>query len=137
LSAQEDSSVALLAAAANKHGKMLVILAETKAGADAADRSVLYSTRVFEAQPGQTALQQAPSQKALSPTLSPATSIPAQSSAPTSMVNTVPTRVNGEAGLNQAGSGISPLMIALVPVGLLLLGVLGFMIRQAARAEEQ
>ena len=129
--------MALLAAAANKQGKMVVVLAKNEAGADTADRSVLYSTRVFEAQPDQTALQQVPPQKALSPTLSPATSTPGQSSSPTSMANSVPTSVPGQAGLSEAGSGISPLTIALLPVGLLLLGVLGYMIRQAARAEDR
>lgn len=137
LSTQQESSVALLAAAANKQGKMLVVLAENKAGSDTADRSVLYSTRVFEAQPDQTALQQVPPQKALSPTLSPATPTPGQSSTPTDMVNSVPTSVPGQAGLTEAGSGISPLTIALLPVGLLLLGVLGYMIRQATRAEDR
>jgi hypothetical protein len=137
LSTQEESSVALLAAAANRQGKMLVLLAETKAGGEAADRTVLYSTRAFEAQPDQAALQEAPPQKALSPTLSPATSASGQSSAPTSVPNSVPTSASGQAGLDQSGLGISPLTIALLPVGLLLLGVLGFMIRQAARTEDQ
>jgi hypothetical protein len=138
LSAQQANSVALLAAAANKQGKMMVILAETMSEGDPADRTVLYSTRALASQPKQTVAQEVVTSTPAAPTPSPSasTSTPDNFSAPTSTVQGDLTKSQSQADLNKTDTGISPYTIALFPVGLLLLAVLGVVMRQVTRAGE-
>jgi hypothetical protein len=51
-------------------------------------------------------------------------------------VDSAPTSPQGQTDGNQANSRISPIVMALIPVALLLLGVLGLVIRRATRSED-
>jgi hypothetical protein len=48
LASQQEGPVELLAAAVNKQGKMVVVLAVPTGASDAAERTLLYSTRTLE-----------------------------------------------------------------------------------------
>ncbi len=137
LSSQQESPVELLAAAVNKQGKMMVVLAEPAGGGDVAQRTLLYSTRTLELPPKQTAIQEIPTQPLLRPTLAPATPTPERSSTPASTVDSEPANSQGQTDRNETNDPISPFIIAILPVALLLLGVLGFVIRRAAQVKDR
>ena len=135
--AQQESNAELLAAAVNKQGKMVVVLAEPTGAGDAAEKTLRYSTRMLELPPQQTTIQKTPTQTVLAPTLSPATPTAARSPIPASTVESEPSNSQGQTDRNETNNRISPLTMALVPVALLLLGVLGIMIRQVARIKDR
>jgi hypothetical protein len=137
LASQEEGRVDLLASAVNKQGKMVVVLAVTTGTGDAAERILLYSTRTLEQPPRQIAITEVPTRTLLPPTLTPATPTPEGSKTPASMVDGEPTNSQGQTDRNKTNDRISPLTIALLPVALLLLGVLGYMIRRAVQAKDQ
>ena len=60
LSSQQEGPVELLAAAVNKQGKMVVVLAVPTGAGDVAERTLLYSSRTLELPPKQTAIQESP-----------------------------------------------------------------------------
>jgi hypothetical protein len=129
--------VELLAAAVNKQGKMMVVLAVPTGTGDAAERTLLYSTRTLELPPKQTAIQDVPTQTLLPPTLTPATPAPERSSTPASTVDSEPADSQGQTDRNETNDRISPFTMALLPVALLLLIVLGIVIRRAAQAKDR
>jgi hypothetical protein len=127
-SSQQASPVEMLAATVNKQGKMMVVFADTAGEGDVAGRGLRYSTRTLVLPEEQTTTQEAPTPTLLRPTLTPATPALAGSSTPAnSLVQTDRTETNDQT---------SPLVIALVPVALLLLGVLGIVMRQVARSRD-
>ena len=135
LASQQESPVELLAAAVNKQGKMIVVLAEPTGAGDAAERTLLYSSRTLELPPKQTAIQEVPTQTLLPPTLTPATPTPERLLTPASTVDSEPANSQGQTDRNETNDPISPFTMALLPVALLLLSVLGIVVRRAARAK--
>ena len=138
LALQQESSVELLAAAAvNKQGKMVVVLAVPTGAGDTSLRTLLYSTRTLELAPKQTAIQEVPTQTLLPPTLAPATYTSEPLSTPTSTLNSGPANPQGQTPRNEANDPISPFTMALLPVALLLLSVMGIVIWQATRVKDR
>ena len=137
LASQQEGSVELLAAAFNKQGKIVVVLAVPTDADDAAERILLYSARTLKLPPNQTAIQKVPTQTPLSPTLSPATPTPERSSTPASTIESEPANPQGQTDSNETNDRISPFTMALLPVALLLLIVLGFVIRRDTRVEDR
>ena len=137
LASQQEGPVELLAAAVNKQGKMVVVLAVPTGAGDAAERILLYSTRTLELPPRQTAIKEVPTQTLLSPTLTPVTPTPERSSTPASTVDSEPANSQGQTDRNETNDRISPVIMALLPVALLLLAILGIVIRRAARANDR
>jgi len=137
LASQQEVPVELLAAAVNKQGKMVVVLAVPTGEGDAAERTLLYSTRTLELPPEQTAIQEVPTQTLLPPTLTPATPTPERSSTPASTVDSEPANSQGQTDRDETNDLISPFTMALLPVALLLLSVLGIVIRRAARVKDR
>ena len=137
LASQQESPVELLAAAVNKQGKMVVVLAVPTGTGDAAERILLYSTRTLKLPPRQTAIQEVPTQTLFPPTLTSATPTPERLKTPASTVDSEPTNSQGRRDRSETNDLISPLTIALIPVALLLLSVLGIVIRRAARAKDR
>ena len=139
LPSQQEGPVDLLAAAVNKQGKMVVVLAVPTGAGNAAERILLYSTRTLKLPPKQTAIQEVPTQPLLPPTLTsiPATPAPERSSTPASTVDSEPANSQGQTNRNEINDRISPFTTALLPVALLLLSVLGIVIRRATRNEDQ
>jgi hypothetical protein len=135
LSSQPPSPVDLLAAAVNKEGKMMVVLAEQTGDANPAERTLLFSTRTLELPQKQTAIPEIPTQTPSSPTIAPATPSPEPSLAATASVDNQPDE--GQTEPVKTNDPITPFKVALIPVALLLLGVLGLVIRQAARAKDR
>jgi hypothetical protein len=127
-SSQQESPVEMLAAIVNKQGKMMVVFADTAGQGDPAERTLLYSTRTLELPQDQTTTQEPPAQALLTPTSVPATPALAFSSTPANPV--------GQQERTETNNQMSPLLIALVPVALLLLAVLGVVLRQLARSRD-
>jgi hypothetical protein len=137
LAPQQESPVELLAAAINKQGKMIVVLAKRTGEGDVAENTLLYSTRTLKLPPKQTAIEEVPTQTLLPPTLASATLTPEHSSTPVSTVNTEPTNSQGAADREETNDPISPFTMAILPVALLLLSVLGLMLRRATRDKDR
>jgi hypothetical protein len=129
LTRQQETSVELLAAAVNKQGKLVVVLAAPTGPGNEAARALLYSTRTLELPPRQTAIPVVPTQTLLRSTLAPSTPTPEVSSTPASAVETEPANPQTETDRNESNGPISPLAMAILPVALLLLSVLGIAIR--------
>jgi hypothetical protein len=136
LSSPQASPVDLLAAAVNKQGKMMVVLAEQTSEANVAERTLLFATRTLELPQKQTAITEIPTQTLSSPTMTPATPSPEPLLTATASVENQSVD-QGQKEPVETNDPISPFKAALIPVALLLLGVLGLVIRQAARAKDR
>jgi len=136
LSTQQETQVELLAATVNKQGKMMVVLAEPAGQSNVAERKLLYSTRTLELSIKQTSVQEVPTQTLLPTTLSSTTATPKPSSTPVNTVESEPTNSLNQTDLNETNDRMSPLTMALLPVALLLLIVLGIVIRRANQGKE-
>jgi hypothetical protein len=134
---QQENLVELLAASANKQGHMVVVLAVPIGAVDAAEQRLLYSIHMLELPRAQTAVPEVSSKTPLPPTSTPGTPTPEPSPTPTSMVDGEPTSSQGQTDRNETTNQTSPLTIALLPVALLLLSVLGIVIRRAAQAQDR
>lgn len=135
LSTQQESASALLASVVNKQGKMLVVVARPAAEGNAPESNVLYSTRTIDLPRLQTEIQDDPTQTAVPPTSVAQT--PAQPTTVEPTLQVEPTTPLTQTTTNAAGNRVSPFTIALVPVALLLLGVLGIVIRQVMRPKDR
>ena len=132
LTSPQQGPVEKLAAVVNKQGKMVVVLAVPTAEGKTAEVNLLYSTRTLKLPPEQAATKQVPTQTLLAPTFTP--------TAPTPELLLTPTAPAENQSVNQdqtnrveTTNSISPFTIALLPVALLLLGVLGIVIRRITR----
>src|SRR6185503_20505653 len=119
----------------NKQGKMVVVLAVPTGTSDAAQNLLLYSTRTLDLPPKQTTTREVSTQTPLPttpeiPTLEP-------SSTPANAVEGEPTHSQGETDQNETSGRVSPFTMALLPVALLLLSVLGIVIRRAIRDKDR
>jgi hypothetical protein len=132
LASQQHTPVEKLAAAVSKQGKMVVVLAIPTGEGETREVNLLYSTRTLKLPPEQAATKQVPTQTLLAPTLTPIT--------PTPKPVLTPTATPGNQSINQGQmdrvettNSISPFAMALLPVALLLLGVLGIVIRRITK----
>ena len=132
LASQRDALVERLAVAVNKQGKMVVAFAIPTTAGNAAEMNLLYSSRSLKLPPRQTATEAVPTQTLLSPTLTPSTPSPEPLMTPTATVDNQAVD-QGEIDRVETTNSLSPLTMALLPVALLLLGVLGFVIRRVTR----
>jgi hypothetical protein len=137
LSSQQEGPVELLAAAVNTQGKMMVVLTGPTGEGDVAERTLLYSTRTLELPPEQTAIQAVPTETLSSPTITAATSTPEHLSTPASTVESESANSQGQIDRAETNDPISPFIMALLPVALLLLTVLGIVIRRATRVKDR
>jgi hypothetical protein len=137
LASQQENTVELLAAAVNKQGKMVVVLAVPAGDGDSVEKNVLYSTRSVELPPKQTSIKNVLTQTLMTPTSIPVTPTPVRSPTPVSTVDSEQTNSQVQIDPSETNSRISPFTMAILPVALLLLSVLGFVIRQAVRAKDR
>ena len=133
----QDSLVDLLAAAINKQGNIVVVLSVPEDAMNTADGQLLYSSRTIKIPSTQTEIRQVPTPTLLPPTLFPATPTAEALSTLVGTDDSGPTSSQDQTDENENNNRISPYTIALLPVALLLLSVLGIMIRRAARAEDR
>ena len=136
VSAQLENSAELLAAAVNKQGKMMVFYTEPTSVGNGQERVLLYSTRSIDLPRIQPQTQNAATKTQVAPTTSPNTPAPENTEIAVGTPQSEPTSTPVLTD-NDAGGRISPFTIALVPVALLLLGVLGVMIRQVVRTKDR
>jgi hypothetical protein len=135
-SSQQENTVKLLAATVNKQGRMMVVFAQPVNEGDTGEMNVLYSTRLVELSQKQPTTKVAPTPTLLPFTMTPVASTPESSAIPTSVGGN--SRVTPESGTdqNQSNDAVSPLVMALIPVTLLLIAVLGIGMRQTARLKD-
>jgi hypothetical protein len=133
LGPQQAGSADLLSAVVNRQGEMVVVLAVPADADDSLASSLLFTTHTVKLPSKPSGIQDAPTQTLLPPTLTPATSTPERSLVPASTVESEPARSQGQTDQNETNARISPFTMALLPVALLLLGVMGFVIRRARR----
>jgi hypothetical protein len=124
-SAQQQSSIQSLATAVNKQGKMMVVFTQPVGQSDPAEMNLLYSTRV---------LQLPPEESLAPPTANPTAPPPENLAAQPSTAVSTPASSQTQTVLAETSNRTSPVAIAVVPVALLLLGVLGFVLRKAIRS---
>jgi hypothetical protein len=137
LTQQVDGPVELLSAAVNKQGKMVTVMAVRTGTDNEAERRLLYSTRTLELPTEPTEIQEIPTPTVSLPTLAPATSTPESSLTPAGVDDSVPTNPESQVDLNDTNNRTSPFTMALIPVVLLLLIVLGVVIQRVTRAEDR
>ena len=137
LSSQQESPLELLAAAVNNQGNVMVVMAEPASDGNAMEKTLLYSNRTLQLPPNQTVVQKDPTPTELPLTSTQATPTPARLLTPTSMVEIEPTTLQDQLSPNESSGRFSPLTMALVPVALILLTVVGFVIARAARARDR
>ena len=133
---QQEVKLELLAAAINKQGNMVVVMTIQRGAGDAAEKSILYSARTLDLAGEQTTDQENPTPTVSASPVTPATATPDSSLTPSVTPDSAPTSSQGQTDGNQTSNRISPIVMALIPVALLLLGVLGLVIRRATRAED-
>ncbi|HSJ85870.1 MAG TPA: hypothetical protein VK909_01590 [Anaerolineales bacterium] len=137
LSSQKESPVELLSAAVNTLGEMMVILAEPTGEGDEVERTLLYANRTLQLPVKQTAIQGVPTKTALPPTLVAITPTLEPSSTPASTVNNEPTNSPDQMDRSETNDQLSPFKMALLPVTVLLISVLGIMIWQATQNKDR
>jgi hypothetical protein len=128
--------VELLAAAVNGQEKMIVVLAQVTGAGNVAERTLLYSTRTLELPSKETAIQESPTETLSSPTVTAVTSTPELLLSPTTPGENQSTN-QGQMDRVETNDRTSPFIMALLPVALLLLAVLGMVIRRAAQAKDR
>ena len=131
LSSQRERPMQLLAASVNQQGNMMVLLAKPMGQGDASPISLFFSTRTLELLPQQTSTE-----VALTPTLPAATSTPKPLSTPTTTPGN-PSATPGQAARVETDGSVSPIMMALLPVALLLLVVLGVVFRRVNQTKDR
>ena len=132
----QESSVELLTAAVNTQGKVMVVLAKTTGEGDLAKRMLFYSTRTLDLPPNQTVIQEVPTETLSSPTITASTSTPKRLLTPTAQVDNQITN-QGQMDRIETNNPISPFTMALFPVALILLSVLGIVIRRVVRNRDR
>jgi hypothetical protein len=135
LVSQPDALVDLLAAAINKEGKMVAVLAVPTGEGDVPQSTLLYSVRTLELPPKQTAILKVPTPTQLPSSLPPATPTIERSPTPASTIDSESATPQGETDGSESNGRISPFAMALLPVALLLLSVLAVAIRRATQTK--
>ena len=137
LASQAETSVELLAITVNQQGEMVVVMAVPTEAGNAAAQSLLYSVHAIEPVGQLPTVQSSPTQTRVPPTPIPATPTPRSLPTPTSTMEGEPTSAQGRTDPDEISRGISPVAMALIPVAVLLISVLGIVIRRATRNEDQ
>ena len=137
LAPNQDSPVDSLAAAVNKQGNIVVVLSVPAGAKNTAGGQLLYSSRTLKIPSTQTEIQDVPTPTLLPPTLSPATPTAEGVATSAGTDDNGSTSSQNPTDENENNNRISPYTIALLPVALLLLSVLGIMIRRASRTEDR
>jgi hypothetical protein len=135
LASQREGPVELLAAAVNRDGKMVVVLAVPTGAGDVTERLLLYAIRTLNLPPRQTAIQATPTPSPPSPTYTPTTPPPKRSLTPTATVDSGSARPQGPMDRIIASDPMTQYAIALLPAALLLLTVLGIVALRAVRVK--
>jgi hypothetical protein len=136
LSSEQEGPVEALAAAVSKQGKMVVVLA-APSGQDAdAQMTLLYSTRTLELSQEQAGNQDIPTETISPSVITTVTSTPKPLLTPTASVNNQSVD-QGQMDRAPSNNPISLFTMALLPVALLLLSVLGIVMRRAARDKDR
>ncbi len=142
LVSQPDATVELFAAAVNREGKMVIVLAvptaEGVVESTVSESNLLYSVRTFKQLPPKpTTTLKAPTPTPLPPTLIPATPTLDMSPTPAGTVDSTPATSQGQTDGSETSGRISPVAMALLPVAILLLSVLGIAIRRATQSKDR
>lgn len=135
-SSQQENTVEWMAATINKQGKMLVVFSQPAGEGDGGEVNLLSSTRLVELSQKQTATKVPPTPTVVPLTMTPLPSTPESLAIPTNVEANSQVTPESPIDQSQGDDPGSPLVMALVPVALLLLGVLGIGIRQAARLKD-
>ena len=137
LTLQQAGQVELLSAAVNGEGTMVVVLALPADSGAETEGNLLYTTRMLGLPTEQSTIQNVPTEVPLTPTAISPTFTPEFVSTPPSTIDRGLTEPEAQTPGDESSDPISPFIIALVPVALLLLGVLGIMLRRSARVEDR
>jgi hypothetical protein len=137
LSSQKQPPAGLLAAAINQRGEMMVVLAEPMDEGNAAERTLWYSTRMLELPAAQTETQETPTKVLSSPTTTVPTSTPEYFLTPTASIDTPSANPAGQGNRLDTREPMNPLVGALLPVGLLLLSILGIVVWRVSRLRDR
>lgn len=137
LASQAEASVEFLAVTTNQQRQMLVVMAVPPEVGSTAAQVLLYSTHALEPVRQSPAVQSSPTQTRVPPTRIPPTPTIRSLPTPTGTIEAEPTITQGTTNPNEISSGISPVVMALIPVAVLLISVLGIVIRRATRNQDQ
>lgn len=135
--AEQEATVGRLAGAVNQQGQLVAVLAISAVGGDATESALLYSTRMLELPPTQASNQEVPTQTLSSPTPVSATPTSEDLLVATSTLSPESTIAQSPTNRQETNGAFSPLMMALLPVALLLLIVLGSVIRRIAQMQDR
>ena len=130
---QQEDPMELMASAISKQGELVVVLGKPAGEGQAAGRLLLYATRTLDLPSLQTPNQIIQPQSPPSPTYSPATPPPELSLAPATPIASESTRPQGTIGRTTTSDPMDPFAIALIPVALLHLSLMGILVLRAAR----
>lgn len=139
LASQSDGPVELVAAAVNMDGKMMVVLGEPTGAGDVAETLLLFAIRTLELPPRQTAIQETPTPSPPSPTreATPTTPPPKRSPTPSATGDSGSARLQSPTDRIIASDPMIQFAMALLPVALLLLTVLGLVALRAVRVKSR
>lgn len=137
LTLQQEGPVELLTAVVNGQGIMVVVLALPADSGAETEGNLLYTTRMLELPSEQSTIQNVPTQMPITPTVISPTFTPELIYTPSSTIDSELTDPQDQTTGNESSDPISPFIMALVPVALLLLGVLGIMLRRSTRVEDR
>ncbi len=137
LDSQQGAEMELIEAAINQQGKMVVVMTIQSGTGTAAETSILYSTRTLELPQEQIPDPEDTPPMLPTPTGSPATATPETLFTPTTPAETEQANSDGPANPNESNNSVSPFAIALVPVALLLLSMLGIVIWRVTRPQDR
>lgn len=136
LASQQENPVELLAAAANKQGEMIVVLAQPTGESDTAEKILLFSMRILDLPQKQNVTEVVPTQTLVTSMITAATST-------LEPVLTSSASVDNESLTQEpvdpveTSDPISQFTIALLPVALFLLGVLAIVMLRVAKAKDR
>jgi hypothetical protein len=134
LTSKDEGPVESLAAAVNRDGRMVVVLAVPTGADDIVGRQLLYASRTLDLPPIPTTIQETPTQSP-SPKYTPTTLPPERSLTPAATVGSGAAPLQGPTNRVNASDPITQLAMGLLPVALLLLTVLGVVALRAARVK--
>jgi hypothetical protein len=137
LASDQQDPVELVAAAVNKQGKMVVVLTVPTGAVEPAENLLFYSTRTIELELEQSATQEVLTRTPLAPTSAPATPTSEYSSTSAGTATGEQATEQFQTKPDQNSNRRSAYAVALLPVALLLLSVLGIMIRRANQVKDR
>jgi hypothetical protein len=113
---------------------MVVVLAVATGAGEVAERRLLYASRTLDLPPAQPPIEATPAQSP-TPTDTATTPAPKRSVTPAAMVDSGSARLQDATGRINASDPMIQLALALLPVALLLLTVLGIVALRAVRVK--